>query len=248
MKRAAAIRHLPFEDLGTWAGVLAERGFQLRYHDAGLTDLARLAPLEPDLLVVLGGPISAGDDVDYPFLAAERDLLRRRLEADRPTLGICLGAQMMAAALGARVHAATRRKIGWAPVQLTDAGRQSCLAALGDPTVPVLHWHGDTFELPARARLLASTETCTNQAFRYGRKGLALQFHAEVAAPRLEQWYIGHAREIAAEPALSVAGLREAGRRHAPDLQEPARRVLECWLEETGLVPPAAPETPDHPG
>jgi len=248
VKRAVAIRHVPFEDLGTWATVLAGRGFQLRYHDAGPTGLARLDPLEPDLLVVLGGPVGAGDDADYPFLATEREALRRRLEADRPTLGICLGAQLMASALGARVYPAARPEIGWGPVKLTAAGRESCLAGLGEPPVPVLHWHGDTFDLPARSTLLASTDACANQAFRHGRRGLALQFHAEVAAAGLEHWYIGHAREIRTDPALSVADLREAGRRHAPDLAGPARRVLECWLEETGLVPPPAPKTPDHPG
>ncbi|HYW91047.1 MAG TPA: glutamine amidotransferase [Gammaproteobacteria bacterium] len=247
MKRAAAIRHLPFEDLGTWANVLTGRGFQLRYHDAGRTDLARINPLEPDLLVVLGGPIGAGDDDEYPFLATERELLRRRLEADRPTLGICLGAQLMASALGARVYAAPRPEIGWAPVRLTDAGRGSCLTALGDPSVPVLHWHGDSFDLPGRAALLASTDACANQAFGYGRKALALQFHPEVTATGLEQWYIGHTREIVGNPTLTVAGLREAGRRHAPGLQAPAWRMLERWLEETGLVPPPAPETPDSP-
>lgn len=242
-KRAVAVRHVPFEDLGSWAGVLGAAGFRIRYLDAGRDDLSRLDPLSPDLLIVLGGPIGARDDADYPFLAVERGLLARRLAADRPTLGICLGCQLMAAALGARVYAAPGPELGWQPIRLTAPGRQSCLAALGDGVTPVLHWHGDTFDLPADATLLASTRLCPAQAFRYGRRALGLQFHAEVTPAGLEQWYIGHTLEIAAHPSLSVGMLRQAARRCGPALAAPARKLLECWLGEVGL----APTTPHNP-
>ena len=148
-----------------------------------------------DLLVVLGGPIGAYEEELYPFLADELRVIERRLAAGRPVLGICLGSQLMARALGARVYPGTGKEIGWAPLQLTAAGRDSCLAPLGGGA-PVLHWHGDTFDLPKGASLLASTPRYKNQAFAWQRHGLALQCHIEATAAGLERWYIGHACEI----------------------------------------------------
>ena len=146
MKTALAIRHLHFEDLGTLEPLLREMNYQVQYVDAVLDDLATLDVESPDLLVVLGGPIGAYDDALYPFLAAELQLLRRRLASARPLLGICLGAQLIARALGANVYPLGRKEIGFAPLTLTDAGRASPLAALEG--VAVLHWHGDQFDIP----------------------------------------------------------------------------------------------------
>lgn len=235
MQTVTAIRHVAFEDLGSWAPVLTAHGFRVRYLDAGLHDLSRVDPFGPDLLVVLGGPIGATDEMDYPFLADELRLLARRIDAGRPTLGICLGAQLMARALGARIHPDAVREIGWTPLTLTDAGRSSCLAPLAGPGMAVLHWHSDSFELPHGAELLASTERCRNQAFAYGDHALGLQFHPEVTERGLEPWYIGHARTIAGDPELSPARLRAAASHHVPALQPAARSCLEHWLESTGL-------------
>jgi GMP synthase (glutamine-hydrolysing) len=229
MKQALVLRHVAFEDLDALAGVLAARGFSVRYCEAPTDDLTAPELDAADLLIVLGGPIGAHEDRLYPFLRAEIALIERRLEAGRPVLGICLGAQLMARALGARVYHAGFKEIGWAPVQLSEAGRESCLAALGGDAV--LHWHGDTFDMPAGATHLASTRQTPNQAFAVGRHALALQFHIETTARGLERWYVGHALEIASTPATDVAVLRDAARRHAGALAATGSRVLAAWLD-----------------
>jgi GMP synthase (glutamine-hydrolysing) len=146
-----------------------------------------------------------------------------------PVLGICLGAQLMARALGARVYPGIK-ELGWAPLSLSAAGTRSCLAAIGEK--PVLHWHGDTFDLPDGAELLASTPATRHQAFALERHGLALQFHVEASAQGLERWYVGHTMEIGATSGVDVASLRAASARHAPALAEPARAMLRTWLEK----------------
>jgi GMP synthase (glutamine-hydrolysing) len=136
----------------------------------------------------------------------------------------------MASALGARVYPGTGKEIGWAPLTLTAAGRASPLAPL-DVGAPVLHWHGDTFDLPRGAVHLATTDRYRHQAFAWGRHGLALQFHLEVAAPGLERWYIGHAVEIATTRGLSVPVLRSESEHWAPLLAPLAAQCFAAWLD-----------------
>ena len=229
-RRAVAIRHVAFEDLGTLGDVLANRGFDISYIEAGRDDLA--AAGDPDLLVVLGGPIGAYEADAYPFLAGETKLIEARLRANKPTLGVCLGAQLMAQALGARVYPSGVKEIGWARIELTDAGRGSCLAALSD--TPVLHWHGDTFDLPAGATHLAASAMVKHQAYAWGPAALALQFHIEVKGADLEKWFIGHAAEIAATKSVSVTGLRADTARLAPALEKEGAHSLARFLDGAG--------------
>ena len=233
MKTAVAIRHVAFEDLGSLEDVLLSRGYGVRYLEAGVDDLAEVERERPDLLVVLGGPIGAYEEGIYPFLEDELSLLADRLAADLPTLGICLGSQLMARALGARVYPGGQKEIGWGPLVLTGAGRRSCLAALAPEHTAVLHWHGDTFDLPARVTRLASTELYENQAFTWGRRALALQFHAEVTARGLERWFIGHACELVAT-GVSIPKLRSETTRWIVALRRQGRQCFEHWLGEVG--------------
>lgn len=231
---ALAIRHVPFEDLGSFASTLRERGFAVAYRDAGLDDLGARDLLEADLLIVLGGPIGVYEARDYPFLKGEIAMVERRLKGGRPVLGLCLGAQIMAKALGARVYPGKRKELGWSPLELTDAGRKSALAELG-PRIAVLHWHGDSFDLPRGAELLASTRLYANQAFAWRHHALGLQFHIEATVRGLERWFVGHALEIASTRGVDLGQLRRETRRLGPRLEDRGPRVLKAWLDGLGL-------------
>jgi GMP synthase (glutamine-hydrolysing) len=233
MPEVLALRHVAFEDLGLLEPLLEQRGHSVRYVDAPVEDLGGLDAVAPALLVVLGGPIGVYQTEDYPFLHEETRLVARRLAAGRPTLGLCLGSQLMAKALGARVYPSGVKEIGWAPVTLTPEGRASCLAHLDG--VAVLHWHGDTFDLPSGAVRLASTELCANQAFAYGKHALALQFHAEAAGRALERWFVGHTGEIAATPGLTVGDLRADTARCTPSIERHGSAAFAEWLAACGL-------------
>src|SRR5690606_26075835 len=143
MKTALALRHIHFEDLGTLAPLLRERGFEVRYLDPAVDELSAIDAGSADLVVALGGPLGALDEDVYPFLAAELHLIEQRLASGRPLLGICLGAQLIARALGAAVAPMGHKEIGFGALTLTNHGRESMLAPLAG--VPVLHWHGDRF-------------------------------------------------------------------------------------------------------
>ncbi len=222
-----AIRHIGFEDLGSFATPLKEAGYDIEYIDVAEHPLASLDPLGSDLLVVLGGPIGVYDHDAYPVVTDEIRLLRARLAAERPTLGICLGAQLMAAALGARVYPGPAKEIGWSALDLSDAAAPNPLSGLRE--VPVLHWHGDTFDLPEGSTLLASTPLCTNQAFSRGPNVLGLQFHPEVVGARFEHWLLGHANELNTA-GINPVTLRRDAQLHAGDLEKAGAAMLASWL------------------
>jgi GMP synthase (glutamine-hydrolysing) len=231
-KTALALRHLAFEDLGLIEPLLRGRSFEVRYHDAGVDDFAAVDLGAVDLLVVLGGPISVEDEARFPWLADEVALIRRRLEMGQPLLGICLGAQLMARALGARVQPMGVKEIGFAPLTLTAAGQHTALAELGDQ--PMLHWHGDQFELPAGLASLAATSVCPHQAFAPHDKALGLQFHPEVDPARFEQWLIGHIDELE-HAGIEPGELRAAMAREAEGLRAALTRLMELWLDQALL-------------
>jgi GMP synthase (glutamine-hydrolysing) len=231
---AAVIRHVSFEDLGILAAVLAARGVDARYFEAGVDDLNAIERDKPGLLIVLGGPIGVYDEPLYPFLAGEIALIERRLRAGAPTLGICLGAQLIAKAAGARVYPGKQKEIGFAPLTLTPDGAASCLVALKATDGNVLHWHGDTFDLPVGAKRLASTPITENQAFSLGANMLALQFHMEAEPQGLERWLIGHTGEIA-QSGLDVRSLRAEIARHGAAVAAAGAQAFNRWLD--GLAP-----------
>lgn len=226
-KTVVAIRHIAFEDLGSFAEPLQQAAYQIHYLDQG-EPLA--AAYEADLLVVLGGPMGVYEVAEHPWIPAEQAVIRARLANGQPTLGICFGAQQMAAALGARVHPGQAGKeIGFFPLQLTEAGKASPVAALAGAHCQMFHWHGDTFDLPAGATLLAGSERYPHQAFAVGRHGLALQCHPELEPARIGEWLQGHAAELAAA-GVAPDSLREGAVRHGEALRLQGRYLIEAWL------------------
>lgn len=229
LKTAVVIRHLDFEDLGTFEAVLAAAGYRIHYYDLGVNEFWTLDPLLPSLLIVLGGPVGVYDAEAYPFLEDERRILEVRLASNMPTLGICLGAQQIATTLGAKVAPAGVKEIGFSELALTDKGRAGPLRHLEG--VCVLHWHGDAFEIPEGADNLATTLPCATQGFALGRNILGLQFHPEVnACAGMERWLVGHAVELAAAQ-IDPRILRADAERFGPALREAARKMLAEWLQ-----------------
>jgi GMP synthase (glutamine-hydrolysing) len=232
MPTCLAVRHVAFEDIGLLAPLLAARGYDVRYHEAGVDRFDADTLLAPDLVVVLGGPIGVYEADAYPFITSEVTAIAARLHAGKPLLGICLGAQMMASALGARVAPGPVKEIGWAPLTLTSAGQSSVLVPLA--SVPVLHWHGDNCDLPSGCERLASTAACPVQAFSRLPSQLALQFHIETDPAHLEQWLIGHTVELG-KAGIDPRTLREQAKVHGAATAATGLDVLSAWLDRVVL-------------
>ena len=227
-RTALVVRHLAFEDLGLLAPLLAERGYALRYLEAGIDSIDEGSLDAAALVVVLGGPIGVYEAERYPFLNGERAAIASRLALRKPTLGICLGAQLIAQALGAEVAPTGKVEIGFGPLTLTGEGRASVLRDIGE--VPVLHWHGDQFAIPEGAQRLAQTPGFPNQAFAIGHHVLGLQFHLEVQAAQLERWLIGHAHELASHR-IDPKVLRSDAAAHGAALTRAAQGIFNAWLD-----------------
>lgn len=229
-KTIYAIQHVAFEDLGSLEDTFYQLGFRVRYFEAGIDDLTKAFEYE-GLTMILGGPISVYEGDDYPFLQQEIDLLKVRLNKNLPTIGICLGAQLIAHALGARVYAGHSKEIGWSELEIRYA-TNNLLKPLTQ--IPVLHWHGDTFDLPVQSTLLASSNIYSNQAFQVGKNVLGLQFHIEVAAASLEKWLIGHSCELR-KAQIDIPKLRADNQKYAQQLEEVAYDIIQSFIQQLEL-------------
>lgn len=181
--RAHYLQHVEFEGLGIIEDSLRARGIEVSgtrlYAGDALPELD-----DVDLLIIMGGPMSVNDEAELPWLATEKAFIRRALTEDKRVLGVCLGAQLIASALGQRVYPGVEREIGWFPVRGNTHHNGAAFRFPG--SVEVLHWHGETFDLPAGAVLLASSAGCRHQAFQLGRSVIGLQFHLEANRPLLD--------------------------------------------------------------
>ena len=228
MKTALVLQHLEFENAGLIGNILGKRGYELKKLDATRDDISSFRLTEADVVVILGGPIGVYDGARYPFINQELTLIENSLKIKKPMIGVCLGAQLIATVLGAKVKPMGKKEIGFSSLQLTDEGQKSPLALIG--TTPVLHWHGDQFEIPDGAKRLAETGICPNQAFSY-ENVLALQFHLEADLDYFEHWLVGHAAELS-QAGIDPVNLRNDAKKYQGDLRVKAEKIFNLWSEE----------------
>ena len=229
MKRALIIRHVPYEGVAGYRDPIEAAGYHVDRIDVADPAFSSLDLREPDLLIMMGGPMGVYEADRHPWIACQMRRLALRLAADRPTLGVCFGAQMIAAALGAKVYAGPRKEVGFHPVKLHPHAKTSPLRHIEG--VPVLHWHGDTFTRPEGVEFLASSHVYDHQAFRRGKNILGLQFHAEMGLdPRFDAW-IEEWPESVVEAGGTEADLRAAHAELGPKAVAAGQAMIAEWLE-----------------
>ena len=232
MKRALVIRHAPHEGLAGYREPLEAAGYGIDTVDIDERRFATLDFAAADLLVLLGGPMGVYEQDKHPWIAGELQRIARRLEQRLPTLGICFGSQLVAAALGADVYPGPVKEVGFHPLALAETPAAAPLRHLEG--IPVLHWHGDTFDLPEGAELLASTGCYPHQAFSAGRNILALQFHAEMGLDdRFHVWTAKAPRYVEAA-GTTVEQLTADHARYGAQVVAAGRAMLSDWLAALG--------------
>lgn len=217
--RVLTLRHEPFEHLGHFASVLDSNNIYYIYHDLGKP----LDTLDYDAVIAMGGPMSVNDDLSG--LREELKLIENAIARDIPVLGICLGSQLIAKSLGAKVYRNAELEIGWEPVFLTPAAAADAVFQGIESPAMFFHWHGETFDLPSGAECLGYTAKCKHQAFRYGKKTYGIQFHPEITAEMIADW---------SNQPVNCGDVAAIGRPIDPDLhdtRESAQKILEAWLK-----------------
>jgi GMP synthase (glutamine-hydrolysing) len=228
MKTALIIRHVPREGVAGFRAPIEAAGYAVDRIDVADPAFADLDLCTPDLLIMMGGPMGVYEGDIHPWIPLQIEKLAARLADDRPTLGVCLGSQMIAAALGARVYRGPAFELGFAPLTLNTAGQNSPARHLDG--VPMLHWHGDTFDLPDGVELLASTQAYPHQVFRRGANLLALQCHAEMGEdPRFESW-LTHFGDDLDNATQCPHALRADHDAHGPRAVAAGRAMIAEWL------------------
>ena len=237
MPRILVFQHVAAEPLGTLDPLIRSRGHRIRF-----ANFERDPDFQPNVdryqgLVVLGGPMNVGDQQARPHLRTELRAIERMLDQGKPVLGICLGAQLLAHALGAPVKRHHTPEIGWYPLQVTDAGRDDpVLAPLGE-RAPVFQWHGQHFEIPRSATHLARSDTCEQQAFRWGERAYGFQFHLEMDEALIERWLAtpGYRAELERREGLhDEQAIRAHTREHIGAMQRHADAVFNNFLDLVG--------------
>jgi GMP synthase (glutamine-hydrolysing) len=231
--RALVLQHIECEPPGVYEDVLVERDVEIER-----VELDRGEPLPPwrdvDAVIAMGGPMSVNDDADHPWLTDEKRAIAEAVRAGVPFWGVCLGVQLLAASLGARVYPGPQPEVGLMPVTLSEE-------ALADPVfaglpreVLTLQWHGDTFDLPEGATVLAGSPVCPNQAFRWGERAYGVQFHLEVSTEMAKEWAAVPAYEESLERVKGPGALpRLIGdlEAAAEGMRTRGRTLFERWLD-----------------
>jgi GMP synthase (glutamine-hydrolysing) len=233
------LQHIACEPPGAFEDVLTAAGADI--HRVELDEGEPLPSWQNYVAIVaMGGPMSVNDDAELPWLTAEKQAIADAVKAGVPYWGSCLGVQLLAASLGARVYSGTQPEVGVLPVALTDDGRSDPVFAGLPPEFPTLQWHGDTFDLPDGATLLASSSAYPNQAFRVGQTAYGVQFHVEVTDQMAREWAQVPAYAEYADRVLGAGGIDrlmaefDAARDRMLDV---GRRIFERWVEIAVAVP-----------
>ncbi|MEX2613041.1 MAG: type 1 glutamine amidotransferase [Gaiellaceae bacterium] len=238
--RVLVLQHIACEPPGVFEDVLLERGAEL--HRVELDEGEPLPDWrEFDAIVAMGGPMSATDDAELPWLAGEKRLIRDAVHRGTPFWGVCLGVQLLAASLGARVYPGAEPEVGLLPVTLTDEARDDPVFADAPSELVTLQWHGDTFDLPEGAVRLASSPAYANQAFRLGR-AYGVQFHLEVSPEMVRQWADVPEYVSSLERTLGRAGgprFLSAIEEQADEMRATGRDLFERWLDRVAAPTPA---------
>lgn len=226
------LQHVPFEDLGcieNWVTQKAHVLTSTKFYETPI--LPQLT--EFDWLIVLGGPMGVYDEDKFDWLKTEKEFVRNSIQAGKTVLGICLGAQLIASALGARVFQNTDKEIGWFLISPVLESRQLLLSEQNADLYPVFHWHGDTFDLPEGAMRLASSEACLNQAFRIGENVIGLQFHFEVTEKSIQRLIAFCSDELVAARYVQSAEMMLEKTQHVTEINKRMFRLLDNLESKT---------------
>lgn len=233
--RVLVFQHVPHEHLGHFEKPLKEEGVEVEYLRSFEIPPEKLSwdrLGDPQGLIFLGGPMSANDEEICPFIAPELRILEQAFKRDLPILGVCLGAQLIAKALGSKVYLGEEKEIGWYPLTLTDQGQSDALFQGWPSSLAMFQWHGETFQLPSGSQRLAYSQGYPNQAFQWMAKVYGLQFHPEMTEAMVKQWLKINAGEVAGTPLPRDAqGILEDTGENLPFLRELAEITAKNWAQ-----------------
>jgi GMP synthase (glutamine-hydrolysing) len=230
MGEVLVFQHDPFEDLGFFAEVLEKQGTSFRTIRLFHGEMPAEDWEQASALIILGGPMSVSDEEQYPFLRWEKTIIRAAIDEAVPLLGVCLGAQLIAAALGSAVYRGSVKEIGWYPIGVTPYGQvDSSLGYIPENAV-VFQWHGDGFGLPAGALRLASSAYFENQAFRLGKNIYGLQFHLEMTAEMIGRWVDERSKDLAQVPYIHPDKIVRDTQIYLPSLKYYAEKFLSEFI------------------
>ncbi len=228
MKKWLVFQHVPHEGPAMIATWLRENNQELVINE--LWREAIKAADEFTGLIVMGGPMSVNEEEKYDFIRPELKVIETFLNTERPVLGICLGSQLLARALGAKVYPGQQKEIGWYPIRFTEAGLSDAVLKPRENEQWVFHWHGETFDLPAGARLLASSDAYAHQAFGYGDRAYGLQFHAEMTKELIDEWLKINRQEVASLGAGKNEEIQADTEKHLHEMQDYGREVIKRFV------------------
>jgi GMP synthase (glutamine-hydrolysing) len=226
MEEVLVFQHDPFEDLGFFGEVLEKQGAEYRVVRLFHGEMPAEEWEHVRALIILGGPMSVDEEDGFPFLRWEKRIIRAAIDEAVPILGVCLGAQLIATALGTPVFHGPVREIGWSPISITPHGQVDSLLGYLPENATVFQWHGDGFDLPAGAIRLASSAHYGTQAFRLGKTIYGLQFHLEVTPPMIERWIEERSKDLALAPYVLPEKILADTQSYAPTLKYYGERFL----------------------